>query len=248
MKKKREYVVASAWFCRPSKKRDKYQRMADVWQRSAEAVFDDSVKIIRRDAEPPNFDDPCPVFNRGNRLIGPGKTLAWRDKIRHWNDILQNTPVGIPILMTDIDVCFFSNPLGEVFELMKSSGADIGMCAQSTGAVYFSGSAQSHEFMEDWMRATEYLVAHEEVYKIMDKKYKGLDQASIQLSKDMDDTSILSLPLKYHSTCHNYELPCHIMHYHSLMRAVSFRERDLTELRPELREYALAWRKYDGIQ
>jgi hypothetical protein len=220
----------------------KYAELAKVWEYSAHKVFGDSAEIVCRNAGRLDMSDKVPIFSRGDRRIGPSKTLAWREKIRRWDEIVQSVPVGRPILLTDIDVAFYNNPFPNV--LSECGGDwDVGFCAQSTGAVYFSGSKESHDFMSLWLGETEKLSKNAKRYEELDKKHKGLDQASIQIAIARNsNATIEQLPLKYHSTIHNYdELPAYLMHYHSLMRGVIFGLRDIKDLPSPMRKYAKAW-------
>lgn len=235
-------VVATAWFDR-HQRITRYARYAAVWERTAQRVFGRSADIIKRDLQPPDFKQPCQVFHRGNRKIGPSKTLSWLQKIREWADIVELTPTGRPLLMTDIDVMFFSNPFDDL-----PSGFDVGICGNNTGAVYFSGSLRSHTFMAHWLMATEMMIENVALYQDYDRRYKGLDQASMGYLLEMGGpgANVVQLPRRFHSTCEDYEMPCHVMHYHSKLRAVVFGDRPASIVPEEIRPYAAAWRLEDS--
>lgn len=231
-------TIGTAWFGKGTRHKV-YDNLSKVWRLSAHKVFGSEYNIIHREHEPSDFEQPCPVFMRGNRKIGKSKSLAWREKIRNWYDIVSHA--GGPVLMTDIDVAFFDNPFPAVWE--ESGGFDVGLCGESTGAVYFSGSDKSRDFMRRWLEATEWLFNNEKEYKELDKRYKGLDQASmgLLLEDGTHGADVMQLPYKYHSTCHQFELPCYVMHYHSKMRSAAFGRRPISELAPELQPYAESW-------
>lgn len=239
MKRTNKSIVATTWFDR-HEKIDRYFQYANVWRKSAHSVFGESVKIIEVPTDPPDFSQPCPVFRRGERKIGKSKTLSWLEKIKQWNSVIGQLPLGAPIIMTDIDVMFFSNP----FEDLKLFDFDIGICGNNTGAVYFSGSEKSHRFMRQWFVATSRLFNNKDLYKRYDKKYKGLDQASMGylLESGEHDATVIQLPRRFHSTVEFYELPCHIMHYHSKLRAVVFGDKSPKILPDRIVSYADAWK------
>jgi hypothetical protein len=145
--------------------------------------------------------------------------------------------------MTDIDVAFFKNPFPDVWR--ESIGFDIGLCNGSTGAVYFSGSDESKHFMLRWYEMNEHLLDSEDIYREYDRKYKGLDQASFGylLECGSHRANVVRLPVKYHSTCHDFDVPCYLMHYHSRMRNVVSHGGKLDILDPEIRSYAIAWKR-----
>jgi len=232
-------TVACVWFGGP-RRYERYKKLALVWEHSARKVFGDGANIICCEMEMPDLKQPCPVFARGNRKIGPSKTLAWREKIRGWNRIVAETPIGQPVLMTDVDVAFYRNPFPDVL----INTFDIGFCAKSTGAVYFSGTYESRLLMESWRDLTEELFENETLYQLLDKKHKGLDQASFAILTEENVPSwlrIAHLPLRFHSTVHKYELPAYLMHYHSKMRATVMGDHPISILPPELRRYNKAW-------
>lgn len=232
-------VVATVWFDRHSGI-DRYEQYARVWDRSARQVFGDSAQIMNIGVDPPDFTREAPVFHRGARKIGKSKTLSWLEKIRQWAMIIGSIPEGRPILMSDIDVMFFSDPFSD----LSAYNYDVGICGNNTGLVYFSGSAESHRFMVRWLEATEYLFANKELYKQYDKKYKGLDQGSMGylLESGEHNANVVQLPRRFHSTVEHYSLPCHVMHYHSRLRAVIFGDKPNSILPLEIVPYADAWR------
>jgi hypothetical protein len=236
-------VVASMWTGTP-RREWKYAELALVWEYSARKVFGDRAEIICRAVGDLDLSQPCPTFSRkGTRTIGPSKSLAWREKIRAWAAIMEEVGPGRAILLTDIDVAFFSNPFGQVRREFEGVW-DVGLCAQSTGAVYFRGTERSHEFMRRWLAETERLFDDAELYEEMDRKYMGLDQSSIQLVFGYKCPGrVVNLPLRYHSTVNNYELPAHLMHYHSIMRGAIYGATPLSEIPRELRPYVTAWKR-----
>jgi hypothetical protein len=211
-----------------------------VWEYSARKVFGDSAHIICRHTEPPDYNEPIPTFARGSKWIGPSKTLSWREKIRNWADIVGNAPTGAPVLMTDVDIAFFQNPFPEVLVYKF----DVAMCGVNTGAVYFRGNENSHVLMARWAQLTENLILDAELYQELDAKHKGLDQATMALLREENENvknAVVILPLRFHSTIHNYELPAYLMHFHSKMRATVINNHPLTILPPEVRRYSKAW-------
>jgi len=233
-------VIATTWFDRHGGI-TRYSQYSKVWRKSAKAVFGDSVELIEEAADPPDFSQPCPVFYRGSRKIGKSKTLSWLKKIHTWEKIITCLPLGVPILMIDIDTMFFSDP----FDDLKQFDFDVGICGNNTGAIYFSGSQESHKFMHRWRVVTEWLFNNKKLYQHYDKKYKGLDQASMGYLLESGEYPgrVLHLPRRFHSTVEHYELPCHIMHYHSRLRAVVFGDKPISILPPEIVPYAEAWRE-----
>ena len=236
-------VVASMWTGTPKRAR-KYAELASVWEYSARKIFGSRAEIICRAVGALDMTQPCPTFSRkGTRMIGPSKSLAWREKIRQWASIMEEVGPGRQVLLTDIDVAFYRNPFRAVRKEFDGVW-DVGMCAQSTGAVYFSGSKRSHEFMRRWLAETERLFEDAELYEEMDRQYLGLDQSSIQLVIGYQCPGrVVSLPLRYHSTVNNYELPPYLMHYHSIMRGAIYEITPISQIPPELRVYVRSWRR-----
>lgn len=242
MKHNKDLVVAAVWFSnKESPRRQKYLAWADVWQYSANRVFYNVADIIYQEQDPPDMTEPCPIFWRGTRKIGPSKTLAFRKKVRSWNAIVKSVPIGTPILLTDIDVAFFSNPFPRVLE--DVIGWDVGRTGHNTGTIYLSGSEESHIFMQRWEDTTEEMFHKKALYQTYDKKYKGLDQGSfgLLLERGNHPARFVTLPARFHSTYVNNEVPCYIMHYHSVMSSAIFGNKKISTLKPEMQTYAYAW-------
>lgn len=232
-------LIATAWFDRHAGI-DRYSQYAKVWNYSASKVFKKS-NIICKALDPPDYKQKCPVFYRGDRKIGPSKTLSWLRKIDTWQEMMETLPIG-PKLFCDIDVAFFGNPFPELLDF----DYDIGVCGHNSGAVYFSGSKASREFMTRWWVATHRLFDDRELYKEYDKKYKGLDQASLGylLETGEHGADVIQLPRRFHSIWNDYEDPCYIMHYHSALRSAVFQDKDLDILPEGVRKYFHAWQKF----
>ena len=241
-------VAAMVTTAGDDKRARRFRRMAAVWEYSAHQVFGESATIVCRRAPELDLDQPCPIFTRGKkekREIGPEKTLAWREKIRHWAAIVRKAPAGTPVLLTDIDMIFFKNPFPDV--LTVDGGFDVGLCRQSTGAVYLSGSPGSHSFMESWLQATERLFENEKLYRTLDATYLGLDQCSFQLAVHGDtDAKIADLPARFHSTTQWHEHPCYLFHIHSVARGGALGYTEIEDIAPDLRPYCLAWQEIEA--
>ncbi len=238
-------VIGSMWTSsRPGPRHDLYLALSEVWKFSAYKVFKETATIICHDAPPFDINIPCPSFSRGGRKIGPAKTLAWREKIRHWAEIVRNVPIGTPVLMTDIDLAFFDNPFKELFT-PKFESFDVGICAKNTGAVYFSGSPASHSFMDWWLLETEELFRNPELYQALDKKWLGLDQCSFHLTTKVKKhgAKVLRLPYRFHSLGRHNELPAYLYHFHGLMRRGAVGTSPIEDIAKPLRPYCVGWQK-----
>jgi hypothetical protein len=241
--KKHKATIACTWFDR-HENISRYAQYSKVWNKSALNVFGATgeYKIINKQQSPPDFTVDCPVFHRGDRKIGPSKTLSWLKKIETWYDILVNqVEHGKPVLLCDVDVMFFKNPFPE----LEKFRFDVGYCKHNTGAVYFSGSEASRDFMYHWLYATKLLFNNKKLYQKYDKKYKGLDQASFGYVLENIDTSatVIELPRRFHSTVSEYELPCYIMHYHSALKSCVFGDKDPVILPRPIIKYYKAWQE-----
>lgn len=238
-------IIGAVWTSTGKGERhERYEALAQVWKFSAGRIFRKSGKIICHDAPPYNPKTPCPSFGRGDRRVGPSKTLAWRVKLRHWAEIVREAPIGTPVLMTDIDIAFFSDPFPDLFSGAVES-FDVGFCNQCTGAVYFSGSEASHSFMSWWLLMTEELFRKPELYQVLDKKYLGLDQCSFQLAAAFGShgAKIIDLPNRFHSTIKHHELPAHVFHFHGKMRGGAVGTTLIGDLPQPLQKYCVTWRK-----
>ena len=233
-------IVFSIWFDR-HEDISRYKEYSKVWKVSAEKHLKD-VEHHCMAVDPPNFDDPCPVFHRGDRKIGPSKTLSWLKKIDMWEKLIDKHP-DRPILMCDTDIAFFGNPFDEL--LAGEFDFDVALCGNNTGAVYFSGSKKSREFMRQWWFTTHYLFDRPKLYQKLDKKYKGLDQSSMgyMLEQDSHNADVLQLPRRFHSIWNDYEHPCYLMHYHSALKSAVFNEKK-TPLLGAVQYYKDAWLAY----
>jgi len=244
-------IIGSMWTSTgPGARHEKYLTLSKVWNFSARKIFKRTATIICHDAPPFNMKTPCPSFGRGDRRIGPSKTLAWREKIRHWAEIVRNAPIGTPILMTDIDLAFFGNPFPELFSDDFES-FDVGLCNRCTGAVYFSGSPASHSFMDWWLLQTEELFRNPELYEVLDKRYLGLDQCSFHLTEAIQShgAKIIELPNRFHSTFQHHELPAYVFHFHGKMRGMVLGTVPIEDIPVPLQIYCLKWQKmYRKIQ
>ena len=236
-------IIGSMWTSSGKGPRhEKYRELAQVWKWSARRTFHKNGTIICDEAPPINMKTPCPSFGRGDRRVGPSKTLAWREKIRHWAEIVRYAPIGIPVLMSDIDMGFFGNPFPEILSNDFES-FDVGYCSQCTGAVYFSGSPESHSFMDWWFLYTEELFRDPELYEVLDKEYLGLDQCSFQLAARFGahGAKIITLPNRFHSTIRNHELPAYLFHFHGKMRGQVFGTVSMDDIPRPLRKYCRGW-------
>lgn len=236
---KQRITIASVWFDRHDKI-DRYKKYSKVWNHSARKVFK-NINIICKSVPHPDYTSSCPVFYRGERKIGPSKTLSWLKKIDEWDSLMQELPHK-PVLFCDIDIAFFGNPFPE----LSDYNFDVGICGHNTGAVYFSGSQKSRKFMTRWWLATHHLFNNPEIYVEYDKKYKGLDQASLGylLETGEHDADVIQLPRRFHSVWNNYEDPCYVMHYHSALRSAVFNDKDISILPDGVKKYFYAWHKF----
>lgn len=237
-------IVAAVWFDRHDNI-DRYERYATVWQKSAQHIFNNDVKILIKRIPPPDFNAECPVFYRGTRKIGPSKTLSWLKKIEEWHTIINAYP-DEPVLLCDIDIAFFANPFTE---LLDGFDFDIGICGHNTGAVYFRGNSRSKHFMHRWWMATSEMVSDKSLYQKYDKKYKGLDQSSIGyvMEEGLSNANIIQLPRRFHSIWNDYEEPCYVMHYHSALRSVVFGDKNISILPDPIKKYAFKWWAYEKL-
>jgi hypothetical protein len=235
---KNKPTIAAIWFG-TGDRGNKYADLASVWEYSAKKVIGDTAEIICLHKPTPDFTQECAVFYRGERKIGPSKTISWMEKINSWLEIIKNTDG--PVLLCDIDIAFYKNPFPDVLEF----DFDIGICGNNTGAIYFSGTKRSRKFMKRWHEDTVTLFGDAELYQEYDKKFKGLDQASMGylLETGRHDANVVQLPRRFHSTCHDFELPAYIMHYHSAMRSVVFGESQYKILDKKIHKYARDWKK-----
>jgi len=226
------------------KRASRFRRMADVWERSAHDVFVGRATVICDRTPELDLTQPCPTFMRGKREIGPEKTLAWREKIRHWAAIAQKAPAGAPIVLCDIDMIWLGDPFPDLAELAPF---DVAICRQCTGAVYLSGSAESHAFMEAWLEGTERLFENEKLYRTLDKKFLGLDQCSFQLTRRANiNAKIASLPARFHSTAQWHDHPCYLFHIHGRPRGGALGYGKMAGIPPDLRRYCLAWQSVEA--
>ena len=154
---------------------------------------------------------------------------------------MQKLPMA-PALFCDIDIAFFGNPFPELSDFYF----DVGICGHNSGAVYFNGTKKAKEFMTRWWVATHHLFDNPELYKQYDKKYKGLDQASLGylLESGHYDAEVIQLPRRFHSIWNDYEDPCYLMHYHSALRSTVFNDKDISILPEGVRKYFHAWHKF----
>ena len=226
----------------PGPRRDKYEALSQVWRWSARCTFNRRATIICHEAAPYDPRGDSPSFGRGDRRIGPSKNLPWREKIRHWAEIVRNVPIGTPILLTDIDLAFFGNPFPDLEDFEPF---DIGLCNRCTGAVYFSGSPASHSFMDWWLLETEELFRNEDLYIALDRRYLGLDQCSFQLAAAVGahGAKIIELPNRFHSTFQHHELPAYVFHFHGKMRGMVLGTVPIEEIPQPLRKYCHDWQR-----
>jgi len=241
-------VVAAMVATSPDNKlrASRFKRMAAVWERSAHDVFGDDATIICDRAPELDLSQPCPTFIRGKkREIGPEKTLAWREKIRHWAAIAQKAPAGAPIVLCDVDMIWLDTPFADLAEL---ASFDVAICRQCTGAVYLSGSPASHAFMEAWLLDTERLFENEKLYRTLDKKFLGLDQCSFQLTRRANiNAKIAGLPARFHSTAQWHDHPCYLFHIHGdTVRGGALGYAKMARVPPDLRRYCLAWQEVEA--